>query len=463
MAFDPFNDFEERGYLQNHAGVKDPVILKRLEHSAFSRKILKALSSLRQAQEINLDAVQQTHRTLFSDIYPWAGQDRSQNASDLAITKGDIEFQLAPYVPRGVDFALSRTGDPNTFRNDPGKVIGELAYAHPFLDGNGRTITAVASELARRSGFHIAWQETTKADYLKALTAEIDQPGKKHLTNYLRSFMREGELGVEQAARQLTELPGLSKPVIERIQDSRPTLTIIAGPNGAGKSTFTAAQSWMGSPVVDPDAIARAISPTDPAAAATQAGRQSIALRRQYLKAKRSFTVETTLSGNSTSALINEARSHGFQVVLKYIGLSSAEQAQSRVASRVATGGHDIPKEDVERRFAHSLDQLPSIMAKVDRTELIDNSGQVAFRHAAEISKEHSQFIDPPQWASQASFRAAQSELSKAEKVQELKLASEKALAAARVGGVPKDQFNGVARKLRHLKSRGFDKGGYAR
>lgn len=35
MAFDPFNDFETRGYLRNHAGAKDPGVVRRLEHNVF--------------------------------------------------------------------------------------------------------------------------------------------------------------------------------------------------------------------------------------------------------------------------------------------------------------------------------------------------------------------------------------------------------------------------------------------
>jgi len=74
--------------------------------------VLKALSELREASEISLESVQQVHRTLFADVYPWAGDDRSQNASDLHITKGAVDFQLAPYVPHGVDHALANSPTP---------------------------------------------------------------------------------------------------------------------------------------------------------------------------------------------------------------------------------------------------------------------------------------------------------------------------------------------------------------
>ena len=42
MSFDPFGDFETRGYLRNVFGEKDPDIIKHLEHSAFVAGIAEA-------------------------------------------------------------------------------------------------------------------------------------------------------------------------------------------------------------------------------------------------------------------------------------------------------------------------------------------------------------------------------------------------------------------------------------
>lgn len=51
MIFDPFGDFETRGYLRNTFGEKNPEIIKHLEHSSFIAGISEAfryLSSVRQ-------------------------------------------------------------------------------------------------------------------------------------------------------------------------------------------------------------------------------------------------------------------------------------------------------------------------------------------------------------------------------------------------------------------------------
>lgn len=454
MPFDPFNDFETKGYLRNVAAAKDRAVVARLEHNAFAGNIQRALDALRKSPEITLESVQETHRLLFQDVYPWAGQDRSQNASDLNITKGSLSFQLAPYVPQGVAHALKNASNIEKFRADPGKAIGELAYAHPFLEGNGRTITAVVSELSRRAGFHIAWQDTDKQDYLKALTQEIDDPGKGHLTSYLKPHLRQQALGIEQQARSLTTLPGLSAPNRGTHGTRQPVLTIVAGPNGAGKSTLTASGALGNVPVVDPDAIAQTLSPETPEAAATRAGKRALDQRRDFLHAGKSFAIETTLSGNSTLALMEEARAHGFRVELKYIGLQDHALARGRVAQRVASGGHDVPQQDIERRFDRSLENLPDAISMADASALYDNSGERPMRRVAELSRDRFTFENAPIWASDAAFSSAQLDLSKAETVPELERATKRAFDAARAGGVETNQLQNEVDKLQLTQAR---------
>jgi len=452
-AFDPFGDYESRGYLQSHAGVKSTDIIKRLEHNAFSRNVLRALKDLQNAPNINLERVQETHRTLFSDVYPWAGEDRSQNAADLNITKGAISFQLAPYIPQGIDHALKNAANHKAFRQDPGKVIGEFAHAHPFLDGNGRTITVVASDLARRAGFHIAWENTEKEGFLKALTNELNDPNKGHLTSYLKDHIRVGERSIQEIASTLITLPGLSAPE-QRRDDAQPILTIVAGPNGAGKSSLTASGVFQGRPVVDPDAIAKALNPDDPSAAATRAGKRALDLRKEYLTKGQSFVVETTLSGNSALALLDEAKAHGFKTELRFIGLSDVELSKSRVAGRVVAGGHDVPTADIERRFTRSLENLPDAISKADIAELYDNSGKHSRELVANLEPDRSLFLKAPKWASDVAFDAAQSDLSRAQTVEELQRATDRALEAAKAAGVTEEQISREVRDVDRSRSR---------
>jgi cell filamentation protein len=140
VTFDPFGDFETHGYLRNLAKEKDPDILRRLEHTSFTTGIDAAFDHLAKVKRLSYADVLETHRILFEAVYPWAGQDRLQTAPDLAISKGDVLFARPEDIRRAVEYALDRGQDNKYMKEQPGEIMGYLAYGHPFLDGNGRTI-----------------------------------------------------------------------------------------------------------------------------------------------------------------------------------------------------------------------------------------------------------------------------------------------------------------------------------
>ena len=144
---------------------------------------------LSQIERLSYQDVLATHKTLFKDVYPWAGQDRAQTAPNIAVSKGTVLFAHPDDAKPAVDHALRMGQDKALMAERPGEVMGYLAYAHPFLDGNGRTILAVHVELAERAGIGIDWAATDKAAYLTALTRELNHPGKGHLDAYLKPFV----------------------------------------------------------------------------------------------------------------------------------------------------------------------------------------------------------------------------------------------------------------------------------
>ena len=149
-------------------------------------------------------------------------------------------------------------------------------------------------------------------------------------------------------------------------------LMIIAGPNGAGKSTLTRLFT-ADLPVIDPDAIARAIDPKNPESAALAAGRQAIDRARAYIQSDCSFIVETPLSGNTYLNLMREVKALGWITSLTYIGIDDPNTNIQRVRSRVKLGGHDVPVADIVRRYDRSLSNLSKAAKIVDRLTLYDN------------------------------------------------------------------------------------------
>ncbi|EXF91811.1 cell filamentation protein Fic [Pseudomonas fluorescens HK44] len=195
MTFDPFGDFETAGYLQNSLQLKDPTEVKESEHFSFELSIEEALAYLSKKRPIDYKTVLRVHEILFSGFYPWAGKDRNELVPHLAVFKGSHDdprstvFEHPNSIKMSVDYALELAADKKHFRNHPGGVMGQLAFAHPFLDGNGRTILLVFMELSYRAKFAIDWSRTSKDDYLRALSDEIREPRELHLDNYLNPFI----------------------------------------------------------------------------------------------------------------------------------------------------------------------------------------------------------------------------------------------------------------------------------
>ncbi len=73
-----------------------------------------------------------------------------------------------------------------------------------------------------------------------------------------------------------------------------------------------------------------------------------------------SFAFETTLSGISYLRKIKLWQQLGYQVKLWFLSLPSADVAVSRVAERVAQGGHNIPESVIRRRFKSGLENFHS-------------------------------------------------------------------------------------------------------
>lgn len=208
MIFDPFDDFEIHGYLRNVFQEKDLIIIKHAEHSAFMSGLADVFKFLSSIQVLSYKDVLHVHKVLFGDVYPWAGQDRAQTAPDIAVSRGSVLFAHPQDAQAAVEYALRLGSDKMVMSEKPGEVMGYLAYGHPFLDGNGRTIMVIHAELAQRAGVSIEWAGTDKTAYLTALTQEIEKPGAGALDAYLKPYLREA-VGVAHLAEHVISTRGL--------------------------------------------------------------------------------------------------------------------------------------------------------------------------------------------------------------------------------------------------------------
>jgi len=155
-----------------------------------------------------------------------------------------------------------------------------------------------------------------------------------------------------------------------------PILTVIAGPNGCGKSTITRNVTIEGlDRLLDPDAIARDLNPTNPSSAAVAAGREVLKRTARYFSEGVNFVIETTLSGRGRLELLRDAKARGFEVHLVFVALDDPNRCIRRIQNRVRLGGHFVPDEDVKRRYERSIANAATALREVHMARFYDNSG----------------------------------------------------------------------------------------
>lgn len=97
-------------------------------------------------------------------------------------------------------------------------------------------------------------------------------------------------------------------------------------------------------------------------------------LRQLLLKGQASFTFETVMSHPGKVALLKEAREAGYRTYLYYVATDDPAINVSRVANRVALGGHAVPEDKIVERYAKSLELLMPAILNTNRAYIFDNS-----------------------------------------------------------------------------------------
>lgn len=171
---DPYVD-PSSGCLRNRLGITDPVELQNAERSA----------SLLREQSIrmhglpggyDLPHLQAFHRTIFQDVYPWAGEIRT---CELARTH---PFCRPEYIEEQAnqlfaDLAVEdhlRGLERSDFVDRLTHYFSEINAIHPFREGNGRTQRIFFEQLARDAGYVLDWSLTTEHENVEACVAAIE-------------------------------------------------------------------------------------------------------------------------------------------------------------------------------------------------------------------------------------------------------------------------------------------------
>lgn len=173
---------------------------------------------------------------------------------------------------------------------------------------------------------------------------------------------------------------------------------IIAGANGSGKTTF--AKKYLETveekyEFLNVDEFAKQMSPKDPSKARLTAGKRVINLLTECTQQGKNIAIESTLSGSFLEKHIRELKEYGYKISLTFIFLASRELCIERIKSRVMKGGHDVPEEDVKRRYIRGLSNFwNSYRPLADYITLIFNNEYYDFKRVAYGTSKEVTIID---------------------------------------------------------------------
>lgn len=163
---DPYLD-PATGILRNKLGATDQIALDQAEGDLVFLRLTKLMSEGVPAPRGDLDEMRQIHRTLFQDVYDWAGDIRTvdirkpgANAQPfLAVSKIDL---ASSYVQGELADEKMLVGlDREAFIGRISHYYDQFNYMHPFREGNGRTQRVLISRIAHHAGWDLDWRQVS--------------------------------------------------------------------------------------------------------------------------------------------------------------------------------------------------------------------------------------------------------------------------------------------------------------
>lgn len=150
--------------LANKLHLTDAAELARVEEKISKQKAIGLWESgdLDRLRAGTFTALAQIHRTLFEDIYDFAGKMRTVN-----LAKGNFRFAPLMYLQA----ALTNIEQmPQSSFDEIVEKYVEMNIAHPFREGNGRS-TRIWLDCLLKKEIHqvIDWSLVDKTDYLLAM------------------------------------------------------------------------------------------------------------------------------------------------------------------------------------------------------------------------------------------------------------------------------------------------------
>lgn len=188
----PYRD--ENGLMFNKLGITDPKILQAAEYALSASKAEDIASGAIQLsnQGYGLDRLKEIHQHLFQDIYEWAGQERTTPSGKYSpLTRTRTIFPEPENIQKQWDKAQANIdrflSEPNLDFEQKRELLTDIFidanHAHPFPEGNGRSLQLFMVQLAQERNIDLDYSKLDKDNWNMAVAVSSEH--NKSFEGYL--------------------------------------------------------------------------------------------------------------------------------------------------------------------------------------------------------------------------------------------------------------------------------------
>ena len=147
--FENWNDYliEGTNILKNIPNIKNEEQLKEFEKEISTKRLAELVEHPIEG-EFDIDHLYKIHQYLFQDIYEWAGQKRTvtMKKQTIFLEPEKIDKYLKIALKEAKE-DIKNIKDEYQLADYLSKLFYNLIFAHPFREGNGRTIREFIRQL----------------------------------------------------------------------------------------------------------------------------------------------------------------------------------------------------------------------------------------------------------------------------------------------------------------------------
>ncbi len=177
--------------LINKFGIKDQEELSKAESYIVTAYSASIESDLR-FENVTFDFYKKIHKTLFGELYDWAGKTRNINISKKGTVFCDfesIESIGTAKFNRLKSMNYLKNLNRSDFVDEITELYNDLNMLHPFREGNGRTLKLFITLLIRNAGYDINFSDCD-GDFLMIATIQAAQGSLTQLNSFFSQIIK---------------------------------------------------------------------------------------------------------------------------------------------------------------------------------------------------------------------------------------------------------------------------------